>query len=680
MRNPTARKNHGDDMKIKHMRRALLCSASAMTLAMTSTVAVAQDASDEDGFLGLLVLGNNKRDVQTDTATPETVINAEEIQDRQASSIAELIDSVPGVALVNSGTPTGSGISIRGLGADGTYGSNQKVQILLDGASMGSEEIYRIGTQLYTDPSLYREVSVIRGTVGSFEYGSGIIGGVVKLDTIDASDLTEGEVGLAGRQTLEYYSNGDTQVSSTILGWQPTENLEFLFNYTLRKQDNYKNGDGVEIEHTDHELPSYLIKGKYSFGDNADQSLTFSYADTSSEAKDVPYDAMAAIPFGNVDRYVETKTAVLQYDYNPFGNDLIDLTVNLSYADQWIENTEVGNTGSALLNADHQYKTTKLTVANTARFAALGASHNLRLGGELIKKDRLDASSAHGGTDKRFALFAIDEMDFGNGWTVTPAMRFETQDIESGADGTYVTAGESFDNSALMGGISGRYEFQNGFALFGSVAYTEGLPILDDFDYATYKTYMTQSEKAVTYELGASYDTAGLFSADDQLRAKVNLWHTRLWDYTSTTDYQNIDRLTREGVEVEASYSHASGAYVDMNANISSGEWLEVSGATRDYSRMPANSLGLTVGKKFNETLDLSWEAVVNKGVNDAVGGAPGFSVHNLRATYNIDTGFLKEAKLRVGVENIFDKQYRPHLFLRDAPGRNIKVSLSAAF
>ena len=132
MRNPTARKNHGDDMKIKHMRRALLCSASAMTLAMTSTVAVAQDASDEDGFLGLLVLGNNKRDVQTDTATPETVINAEEIQDRQASSIAELIDSVPGVALVNSGTPTGSGISIRGLGADGTYGSNQKVQILLD--------------------------------------------------------------------------------------------------------------------------------------------------------------------------------------------------------------------------------------------------------------------------------------------------------------------------------------------------------------------------------------------------------------------------------------------------------------------------------------------------------------------------------------------------------------------
>ncbi|WP_264756408.1 TonB-dependent receptor [Tritonibacter mobilis] len=117
-----------------------------------------------------------------------------------------------------------------------------------------------------------------------------------------------------------------------------------------------------------------------------------------------------------------------------------------------------------------------------------------------------------------------------------------------------------------------------------------------------------------------------------------------------------------------------------MNANISSGEWLEVSGATRDYSRMPANSLGLTVGKKFNDTLDLSWEAVVNKGVNDAVGGAPGFSVHNLRATYNIDTGFLKEAKLRVGVENVFDKQYRPHLFLRDAPGRNIKVSLSAAF
>ena len=91
---------------------------------------------------------------------------------------------------------------------------------------------------------------------------------------------------------------------------------------------------------------------------------------------------------------------------------------------------------------------------------------------------------------------------------------------------------------------------------------------------------------------------------------------------------------------------------------------------------LPCGLQTFTLGKKFNDRLDVSWEGEFYKSFE----ATPGFAVHNLRATYNIDTGFLKEAKLRVGVENVFDKQYRPHLFLRDAPGRNIKVSLSAAF
>ncbi|WP_255731433.1 TonB-dependent receptor domain-containing protein [Phaeobacter sp. B1627] len=644
---------------------------------MTANVSAAQDLAEDEGFLGFLVLGNNKRDVQTDTATPETVINAEEIQDRQAASVAELIDSVPGVTLVNAGTPTGAGINIRGFGADGTYGSNQKVQILLDGASMGSEELYRIGTQLYTDPSLFREVSVIRGTVGSFEYGSGIVGGVVKLETIDAADLTDGEIGLSGRQTFEHYGNGNTRVSSTILGWQPTEQLEFLLNYTYREQDNYKDGDGNEIGNTGYELPSYLVKGKYSFGEAADQSLTFSYSHTTSEEKDVPYDAFQALWFfGNVDRYIETTTSSLEYAYNPIGNDLIDLTATLSYADQYIEQEEVVNTNDELLNADHRYETTKLTVKNTSLFQTFGVGHSLRTGVEVIRKERLDADSAPGGTDKRFALFAIDEIDFGNGLSLTPALRYEIQDLKASSDGTYVTAGESFSNSEVMGGISARYAFENGFAIFGSLAYTTGMPILDDFDYATYETLMAQSEKAVTYELGASYDKVGLFSDDDQLKAKVNYWTTRLWDYTSGTNYQTIDRIETEGLEIEASYSHGSGAYVDMNANLSSGEWTYVDTSVADYERMPANSMGLTVGKNFNDTLDLSWEAVLTKDI----GTTSGYAVHNVRATYAIETGFLKEAEVRLGIENLFDAQYTPHLATRAAAGRNVKLSLAAAF
>src|SRR5690606_16394741 len=136
--------------------------------------------------------------------------------------------SVPGVTLINGSTPTGGGINIRGFGAGNTYGSNQKVLIQVDGATQGSEELYRISTQLLTDPELYKSVEVIRGTTGTFEYGSGVVGGMVRLQTKDAGDFTGGQIGVKVRQALSFGTNGDGISSSTTLAWQPAEDLEFL--------------------------------------------------------------------------------------------------------------------------------------------------------------------------------------------------------------------------------------------------------------------------------------------------------------------------------------------------------------------------------------------------------------------------------------------------------------------
>ena len=44
--------------------------------------------------------------------------------------------------------------------------------------------------------------------------------------------------------------------------------------------------------------------------------------------------------------------------------------------------------------------------------------HDLRTGFEIIRKERAEASSAPGGTDRRFALFAVDDMTTGN-WTIS---------------------------------------------------------------------------------------------------------------------------------------------------------------------------------------------------------------------------------------------------------------------
>ncbi|MVO14694.1 TonB-dependent receptor domain-containing protein [Parasedimentitalea huanghaiensis] len=654
----------------------LLGTVSSLSLMIVNAAPLmAQDV--DEGFLGVIELGDSKREVQVGTATAVTVINQEEIDDRQAGTIAELIDSVPGVTLVNGNTPQGSGINIRGFGANGTYGTDAKVLVVVDGATTGAEELYRIGNQLFTDPELYSEVSVIRGTVGSFEFGSGVVGGVVQLETKNASDFTGGEIGVRLRQVLEATSNGAGFASSTIAAWQPTDNLEFLFNYTVRDQDDYKTADGTVVTNSKFRMPSYLVKGRYTFGDDNAHAITLSYNDSTTDEKDVPYDTFGTTggSFGNVDRKTHSKIAVLQYDYNPSGNDLIDLSVNLSRSEQAIDQTCLPATAPhgcfSVVDADHNYETTKLTIKNTAYFLTGSVEHNLRAGIEFSQRDRLDAPSAPGGSDKRLALFAVDEILVNQNLTLTPALRYETQDIK----GDTAPNNASYSNDALMGGLSARYEFDSGFAVFASAAYTEMMPIIDDLGTPL---FMTQPEKSRTYEGGVSYTQGDLFSTGDALQVKANIYQTYVWDVTS---YSNVANIDVKGIELEASYSHASGFYADFNATSADGTSTTNAGVDSKWIYAPETSARLTLGKRFGEALDVSWELVAAQSTT-GVGNIAlaGYGVNNLRATYRPQSGAFKGAEFRFGVENILDATYQSQLSTRVAPGRNFKLTMAKTF
>ncbi|MFD1508022.1 TonB-dependent receptor domain-containing protein [Lacimonas salitolerans] len=670
---------------------ALICLSLALP-------AMAQDQTRHDGprYLGTLVLTGGKRDLTFGTALPRTVVDDEEIADRQASTVAQLIDSVPGVTLVNGTTPQGSGINIRGFGANTTFGSDQKIAIQIDGASVGSEELYRIGTQLFTDPLLYKNVEVLRGTIGSFAYGSGVVGGVVTLETKDASDFTNGALGFAGSQTLEFGTNGNSIASSTTLAYQPTDRAEFLLNYTLRDQDNLTAGDGTEIGNSAFNTPSWLAKARFTFGENGDHSLTFSHSQTVADDKDVPYDQFVTDGgfFGNVDRRTDTAQTALDYRYNP-ASDLIDLRANLSYADQSIESAYVPGSSPlegtpsfggivALANADQQYETTKLTVTNRALFSTGVVGHDMLAGLELSRRDRLDAPSAPGGRDNRVALFVIDEMSIGN-VTLTPALRYEKSRIESS------TGLGTFDKDALMGGVALAYDFGNGLSVFGSAAYTEGLPIIDDLGSdATSLRRIAMTEKSRTFEIGAEYASVDVFSQGDTLSIRGNAYVTDLWDITSYTvagsTAADLERVETKGFELEASYGLASGVYVDVAGHIGTGSEINPAGTATPgtvWRNTPADRLQLTVGKKWDEKWDLSWEMVHSDDRRDAAGAAlEDVTVHNLRATYRPDQGWMRGAELRVGLENLLDEEYVGHLSssTRKAPGRTVKLTLSKTF
>ncbi|MDR9394960.1 MAG: TonB-dependent receptor [Roseovarius sp.] len=682
----------------RHVRRALTTSTCLCLAWWGMAPATAQQAGadasrnapapGEEGFLGTITLGESKRAVQTQTATPSTVVNEAEIRDRQAGTVAELVDSVPGVALVNGDTKQGSGISIRGFGSNQTFGTDQKVLIQVDGATRGAEELYRIGTQLFNDPFLYEEAEVIRGTVGSFEYGSGVVGGVVRLNTIDPEDVTGGETGTALRQTLEFQTNGNGLTSSTIGAWQPTEDFGLMVNYTERNLGFPEDGNGTVINPLREEIddPSWLIKGKYRFGEGKAHSVEASYQSTRSAQFDVPYDSFGNLTFfGNVDREIEAATTILKYAFNPV-SDLVDLSLQYSHADERVRQDPVSCPGSPpapvticspLLDADTRYETTTLELKNTAFFKTGMAAHDLTMGIKYAERDRNDndAASAPGGSGKRWAIYAVNEISVGDAWTLKPALRYETNEVTGQPPGN---TGQ-FTEDALMGGFSARYDLGNGLAVFGSAAYTEVMPVIDDLEF---RDRVNQTEKSRTYEVGVSYNKSDVITSRDTLAVKATYFDTELWDVTSFTDAAMvpIDEVRTQGFEIEASYAMENGFYSDLNATISDGEEVDGSGI-RDWRNQSQDNLRLTVGKVFDDTYDLSWETVLADSITINGTRSSGYDVHNLRLTVTPGgAGVWKNTEFRAGIENILDAQYTPNLASRPEPGRSFKFTLAKTF
>ena len=170
---------------------------------------------------------------------------------------------------------------------------------------------------------------------------------------------------------------------------------------------------------------------------------------------------------------------------------------------------------------------------------------------------------------------------------------------------------------------------------------------------------------------------------------KANLYDTELWDITSFVtniappgppSFVPLDKIETRGLEIEGSYAMDSGLYVDVNANFVDGKETTGLFTRRDWRNQAANSLRLTVGQKIQDTYDLSWEVVANDPLTINGTRTSGFVAHNLRATIAPKSGVWEGTEFRVGVENVFDKQYTPALSTRPATGRNFKFTLAKTF
>lgn len=673
----------------------LMMSVSAIAL---SSHAVAQDGGGpqlvpQGTILQRIVVSTGEDKVAIDTPQSVSVVTQDDIDNAQATTVGDVLTDLPGVKAVGSDRVAGESFNIRGIGTL-SASDESRIIVQVDGVTKYYEQ-YRLGS-FFSDPELYKRVEVLRGPASSTLYGSGALAGVITFTTKDATDFLEGDDRFAARLKTGFDSNRGGVLGSAIIASRLGENTDLLLAGNARRSDNFRDGDGDIIPGSEFEAFSGLAKLNHHFGEGGEQRLWASYQRWQSDENDTEYSQTGTLnAFGRTDRKITDQTAILGYRHEGRGNPWLDLEATLAYADTSVQQDDTDLSFTFGEEADYGYETFQAKVQNTFEFATGPARHYFTLGTQAYHQIRTGETTTGGttsaiafhpeGESTQLSLFAQDEIIW-NRLTLIPGLRLDQQQLSPG-DG--VPGGEDVDFLGVSPKLAALYEVTSWMSVFGSVAHTERLPVLDEI-YDTNRgrglSLDLDPEKSNNFEGGLALSFQDLATDGDNLSLKGTAFYNKVTDLIesqpagSPQAYRNVAEAHYKGIELEAAYA-APRFFVNAAYTLIRGE-DDTTG--EPLNSIPADELALTVGTFVPEyDLELGVRGVFAAD-QDRVSGTTqptdGYAVFDVYAAWKPVSGALQGLEARVGIDNIFDRTYQEHLAGDPAKGRTFKVSIARTF
>ncbi|MDF0603288.1 TonB-dependent receptor [Psychromarinibacter sp. C21-152] len=663
-----------------------MCTTAASAAMLAGPVAA------QDGFtrLGRIVLGfGGSESVAIDTPQAVTVLDQADIDREQATTVAELFDTVPGIQGIGSERVGGVSFNIRGVG-ELAASDESKIIVTVDGATKFYEQ-YRMGS-FFSDPELYKQVEVLRGPASSTLYGSGAIGGVINFETKDAGDFITAGGTHALRFRGGYDSQGNEKLASAIYAFAPSEAFEAVFALNYRTAGNYEDGDGTEVPGSEFDAASGLLKAKYSFGDAYEHSLTASYSVWDSKADDTQYSQTGTLgAFGTIDRDIHDETLALRYEYPASDTPWIDLDVVLSYSDTNVVQEDASAPIPSPLFADgeYAYRTASLKIENTFELS-MGAWENyVTAGVQYSHQDRVAETSMGPlgfhpeGTDEKIGVYLQAEFIWNDTLTIVPGVRADFVSLTPGD----MVGGSGFGETLVSPKLAAHYQLNDTYAIFGSVAHTQRVPTLDEIyssDADEPNSPDLDMETANSVELGVSGSWQGIFTPNDAVEVKATGFWSEIDDMIArdstagTPYYRNIDAAEIWGLEVEGAYE-SDFAFGRLAVSDVRGE-DKSTGETP--TSIPQRSLVLTLGGKAPDVgVEYGWRGKFYDDIDYGGGDAyDGYVLHDLFLDWTPQRGPMQGVTFGVSVDNVFDTAYRNSLAGDNGPGRSIGVSITKAF
>lgn len=689
-------------MAIKLHSRLLAGSALAgsLVLSISTVPAYSQEngvpAAEKKGRVTLLdrvtISATRIKEAVIDALAPESSVDKEELERIQPDTAADIFRATPGVAASMNGDDPATSINIRGMEQ---YG---RVVVTLDGAR---QDYWRVGHgsgSFYVEPELLKEATVIRGPVSN-TFGTGAIGGVVAFETMDAGDFLNLEERWAFSQKLGYESNGDGFTTSTTGAYRFNENADVIGNIVYRDRGAYDDGNGDLVPWTGESVLSGYLKGTFRLAE--DQELKLGMIQQRYEDFITGSSGSPSATLSRYDANTTNQTYTASYTYNPADNDLVDFELN-AYHNRTLADQEQVWPSSAIGNSRfYDVSTSGLNARNSSRFEGFGMSHTLTYGADFHHLEGSSDTDHFGaGTQDAYGGFLQWQGNYSDWLDLIAAVRYDGYEL-NGQLKTLEDA--SLSGSRLSPRLTVAVTPVDGLQFYGT--YSEGYraPTLQDVfrgggahgsSNSYFPNLLLQPEVAKSWEAGVNIKYDGIFTADDSLRSKINVFHTTVDDYIEVdlTDpvrmARNLGNARLQGIEMEGVYDAGwsfislSGALIDakFTSGVYAGQALNNTPLDRFSATLGFRALEdkLTFGVQFLSVGEITRTS--RSRPDDPPVVNEGFQLVNLFSDWKINDNL----KLAAGVENVFNTAYTDpqsawstSAVTEQGKGRTFKVSLT---
>lgn len=600
-----------------------------------------------------------------DTMASTSVLTQRDIDRIQATTAADLFRAMPGVHASLNGDDPATSINIRGLQEKG------RVAVTVDGAR---QDYWRVGHgsgSFYIEPEMLKQVTVIRGPVSN-AYGNGGIGGLVAFETKDASDFLRDSETWAISEKLRYETNGKGWLTSTVGAYRFNENVDVIGNLNYRDSSAYKNGDGDFVRWTGERVVSGL--GKITIRPAEGHELKFGYSrqkyndvmtgSSGSNSKTLStYDA---------DTVVNTYTG--NYTYKPEDNPFWDLSVNAYYSETDNDQYQIWTKANIGKTRFYNVSTAGFRAYNSSKIETDAMIHTITYGVDYYKmRGESDTDNFGNGDQQAYGGVLQWQGDYQKWLELIAAVRYDGYRLDGTikSDGTNPAQDVNVDGHRFSPRLSIGVTPWDGVQFYGLYSQGYRVPHMQDMfrqNGAHGSGYepnlLLEPEVATSFEAGINLRQDGLLDAGDQVRAKINFFHTDVKDYIETvskgtyTTSENVGTARLRGVELEATYDNWWG-YINLGASFTDAEMKDGIYKGNSLTNTPLDNVSATLGlKAFEEKLvyGVEYESVgkVNRISGNTIYTYPRHDLVNLFANWQVNDN----VKLDLGVDNLFNKAY----------------------